>query len=125
MTSPVPDARGRRRQDHAIAFRPDPKPRTNEGQPADDAAPRRQLALCPCVLIRPASGERRVSGRGGQRPLGRSRVASRGGSVAAQSEALAGDDEMLAGAGKEVSAGAADHRCYRIVTAVRQGEGPS
>jgi hypothetical protein len=39
----------------------------------------------------------------------------------AQREAGASGDEMLVrGAAKEVSAGAADHRCCRILTAVRQ-----
>jgi hypothetical protein len=37
----------------------------------------------------------------------------------AQREAVATGDEMLVGAAKEVSAGAADHQC-RILTAVRQ-----
>ncbi len=40
--------------------------------------------------------------------------------VSAQREAVASGDEMLVGAAKEVSAGAADHQCCRILTAVRQ-----
>jgi hypothetical protein len=38
----------------------------------------------------------------------------------AQREAVASGDEMLVGAAKEVSAGASDHECCRILTAVRQ-----
>jgi hypothetical protein len=39
---------------------------------------------------------------------------------AAQSEAVASGDEVLVGAANEVSSGAADHQCCRILTTVRQ-----
>ena len=48
------------------------------------------------------------------------RAAPRSGPHAAQREAIASGDEMLVGAAKEVTAGAADHPCCRILTAVRQ-----
>jgi hypothetical protein len=40
--------------------------------------------------------------------------------LSAQSEGVASGDEMLVGAGEEVSAGAAGHQPYRTVTAVRR-----